>query len=75
MNTIALREELHQLINNVSDENLPSVYQAVDTVITSPSNWWENKDIIRDFDSRVRSWLAKVIVSIFHCKRNPTLKY
>jgi len=57
MSTTGLREKLHILINKVSDEDLPLVYQAVDTVVTSASNWWENKDIIREFDGRVQSWI------------------
>ncbi|MCT1526838.1 hypothetical protein [Sphingobacterium hotanense] len=57
MNSKRLREKLHQLINTVSDENLPLVFQAVDTAVAPSSNWWENKDVICEFDSRVKSWL------------------
>ncbi len=57
MNTAALREKLHQLINNASDENLPVIYQAMNTATTPITNWWDNKDIIREFDDRVKSWL------------------
>ncbi|SEN00705.1 hypothetical protein SAMN05216436_11086 [bacterium A37T11] len=59
MNTSTLREKLHQLINNASDENLPSIYQAVDAAAVAGINWWENKDVIREFDDRVKSWLDR----------------
>lgn len=57
MNATRLREKLHKLISTASDENLPLIYQAVDTAVAPSTNWWENKDIIREFDSRVKSWL------------------
>lgn len=57
MKATGLSEKLHQLINSISDEELPLVYNAVGNAVAPLSNWWENKDVIREFDSRVKSWL------------------
>lgn len=57
MKTATLREKLHELINNVSDKNLPLVYQAIDSAVSPASNWWEDKNVIREFDDRIKSWL------------------
>lgn len=56
MKATRLREKLHQLINSVSDENLPLVYNAVGNAVAPSSNWWENKDVIRELDARIKSW-------------------
>lgn len=58
MNTAVLREKIHQLINNASDESLQIIYQTLGTVVSPAKNWWEDKNIIREFDSRVKSWLT-----------------
>lgn len=57
MDTVILRERLHQLINSASDESLPMIYHAVGIAVAPAKNWWEDKDIISEFDERVESWL------------------
>lgn len=57
MNASLIREKLHQIINNASDEKLEEIYHMIDKPTTPYKNWWENKEVIREFDERVKDWV------------------
>jgi hypothetical protein len=57
MNTAVIREKLHQIINNASDEKLEAIYQLMDTLSSPTKKWWEDENVIREFDGRVEDWL------------------
>ncbi len=57
MNTGLLREKLHQIINTASDEKVKEIYQMIDKGALPYKDWWKNKQIIREFDERVKDWI------------------
>lgn len=57
MNASLIREKLHQIIDNASDEKLEEIYHMIDTPPAPHQNWWENKEVICEFDERVKEWV------------------
>jgi hypothetical protein len=59
MDAIKIRKKLHKLIDDAGEEKLEALYEAMCSVDRPVVSWWEDKNVLRELDSRVASWVEE----------------
>ncbi len=59
MDATAIREKLHRLIEDASDEKLAALFEAFNAVETGGLPWWKDPETIKELDDRLKSYVAE----------------
>lgn len=59
MDTTAIREKLHRLIEDAADENLAALFDAFRVLENTPSPWWKDPETIKELDDRLKNYVAE----------------
>ncbi|MBA3987228.1 MAG: hypothetical protein H0X63_11805 [Flavobacteriales bacterium] len=59
MDTIQIRQKLHKLIEDAGQEKLEAFYEALCSIDKPAVFWWEDKNVLRELDSRIESWVEE----------------
>jgi len=60
MDTTAIREKLHRLIEDANDEKLAALLEAFSAVETGQMPWWKDPETIKELDDRLKSFVAEL---------------
>jgi hypothetical protein len=55
MDTTALNEKLHRLIEDATDEKLAALFEALSSFETGQLPWWKDPETIKEPDDRLKS--------------------
>ncbi len=59
MDTIALRKQLHKIIDDAGEEKLQSLYDVIHSLENAKLPWWKDDEVLYELDSRMKSVLAE----------------
>lgn len=59
MDATAIREKLHRLIEDASDEKLAALFEAFNAVETGGLPWSKEPETIKELDDRLKSYVAE----------------
>jgi len=59
MDTLKIREKLHKLIDDADEDKLDALYKAMKSIDLPTVSWWEDANLINEFDSRIHSWVEE----------------
>ena len=51
MNTVSIRQKLHQYINVADDSKLRSIFRMIEGEFAQKTEWWEDSEFIAKLDS------------------------
>jgi hypothetical protein len=60
MTTAAMRERLHDMITEVDDKKIESIYALFEDQVAEPYEWWEDAAFVAELDERVRRYEAGI---------------
>jgi hypothetical protein len=53
MDTVAIREKLHGLIDTIGDEKIEAIFSIFEDQLSESYNWWEDDEFVADLEQRV----------------------
>ncbi|MEX2350281.1 MAG: hypothetical protein WD554_05325 [Flavobacteriaceae bacterium] len=59
MDTTAIREKLHLLIEDASDEKIAALFEAFNALETGGLTWWKDPESIKEPYDRLESYVAE----------------
>jgi hypothetical protein len=60
MTTAAMRERLHDLISEVDDKKIESIYALFEDQVAEKYNWSGDKEFVAELDERMRRYKAGI---------------
>ncbi len=51
MNSVSIRQKLHQYINVADESKLQAIYRMIESEFTQTNEWWKDSDFIAKLDS------------------------